>query len=172
MSKVYLVRHGQSEANINKIWGGDYPLTELGKEQAATVSGNIPEKPDAVYASCKKRAIQTAQTAYPEYNVTSYPEFDEIFTGSLEETTYNKETAIEVRSNPKIIREVYGGDDLNIRAEAALAKIKELAEGHRVIVIVSSDYLICSVLSLMEYGTADRIIEYKMKNCDNVCLEI
>lgn len=172
MTKVYLVRHGQSEANINKIWGGDYPLTDLGREQAATVPQKIPEKPDAVFASCKIRAIQTAQTAYPDYEIESYAEFDEIFTGSLEETTYNKETAAKVRSNPDELRDVYGGDDLNTRAKAAIAKLKEIADGKDVIVVVSSDYLICTILSTLDHGTADRISEYKMQNCDNVCIEI
>ena len=34
--RLYLVRHGQSEGNVAKTFHGhtDYPLTELGREQA------------------------------------------------------------------------------------------------------------------------------------------
>lgn len=37
MEKIYFVRHGESEANVEKKFAGqkeDSPLTELGREQA------------------------------------------------------------------------------------------------------------------------------------------
>ncbi|GAH89221.1 unnamed protein product, partial [marine sediment metagenome] len=54
--KFYLVRHGQSEANLHRIIAGHgaYPLTDLGKEQAKSLGQEFLKKGikfDAVYAS-------------------------------------------------------------------------------------------------------------------------
>lgn len=60
---IYLVRHGQSEANSQKIVSGhfDTPLTELGKEQAAAAAAKLSDVTfDAVYSSDLQRAIHTA----------------------------------------------------------------------------------------------------------------
>ncbi|MBB4824933.1 2,3-bisphosphoglycerate-dependent phosphoglycerate mutase [Sporosarcina luteola] len=63
--ELLIIRHGQSEADLLGVLEGraDFPLTELGKEQAgkmaAYVAGNIP--PDLILASPLKRASATAQ---------------------------------------------------------------------------------------------------------------
>ncbi|OCA90558.1 phosphoglycerate mutase [Bacillus sp. FJAT-27225] len=62
--ELLLIRHGQSEADLLGVHEGraDFPLTELGLEQAAKladyVSSNL--KPDIIVASPLKRALQTA----------------------------------------------------------------------------------------------------------------
>ena len=42
--RLYLVRHGQSEGNVAKTFHGhtDYPLTELGREQARQAPTPFP----------------------------------------------------------------------------------------------------------------------------------
>lgn len=62
--KFYLVRHGQSEANVHRIIAGhgEYPLTDLGKEQAKSLGQEFLKKGikfDAVYASDIVRASET-----------------------------------------------------------------------------------------------------------------
>ncbi len=73
MKTIYYVRHGQSEANSRKLFGGSMntPLTELGREQAKTIGHTILEggfKVDAVIASTLDRASDTAQLAAAEFN--------------------------------------------------------------------------------------------------------
>ncbi len=62
--KLYLVRHGESEGNAQKLFYGwaDYPLTDLGREQARTLCGRMKEVEIArCYASPLSRAFETAQ---------------------------------------------------------------------------------------------------------------
>ena len=64
MTRIILVRHGQSEANANQIFAGhsDFPLTEFGHKQAALLGKYLKEheKIDRIYSSDLKRAYQTA----------------------------------------------------------------------------------------------------------------
>lgn len=63
MTKIILVRHGESEANFSKTYTGqsDIPLTERGHEQAAAAAKYIKnhENISKVYASPLKRAFDT-----------------------------------------------------------------------------------------------------------------
>ncbi|GAB3575837.1 histidine phosphatase family protein [Amycolatopsis endophytica] len=62
--KLYLVRHGQTPANVAKILDTALPgpeLTELGREQARQLAGKLAAEPvRAVHASYATRAQQTA----------------------------------------------------------------------------------------------------------------
>lgn len=68
---IYLVRHGESEANIQKRYSGitDVDLSEKGKLQAAAAGKNlVPEKISHVYSSPLKRAKDTARIICKEIN--------------------------------------------------------------------------------------------------------
>jgi broad specificity phosphatase PhoE len=63
--RLMMVRHGQTSANIDKVWHGktDTALTDLGREQARKLGSwfhNIAE-PQVIYASPLQRAHNTAQ---------------------------------------------------------------------------------------------------------------
>lgn len=69
---LILIRHGQSQGNVDRCFGGHSatPLTDLGQEQAQATadhlvksanSGKPDEAPTHVYASDLRRAVQTAQ---------------------------------------------------------------------------------------------------------------
>ena len=49
--RLYLVRHGQSEGNVAKTFHGhtDYPLTELGREQARQAGEKLK---DTAFVRC------------------------------------------------------------------------------------------------------------------------
>jgi probable phosphoglycerate mutase len=71
--KIYLVRHGQNEDNLNGILNGhrDLPLTNLGREQAREAAQSIKNlnlKFDVVYSSPLIRAFETAQIISKESN--------------------------------------------------------------------------------------------------------
>jgi broad specificity phosphatase PhoE len=61
MTRVLLIRHGQSEWNADGRWQGqaDPPLTDLGRHQAAHAARNLGTV-DAVVASDLQRASETA----------------------------------------------------------------------------------------------------------------
>jgi len=62
----YIVRHGESEANVRKVAAGgglDSPLTNNGVEQARTLASvihHLPVKPSRIYHSPQIRAKHTA----------------------------------------------------------------------------------------------------------------
>lgn len=65
---VFLVRHGQSEANLHTYYTGqmDVPLTQLGREQAMSVAPILSQFPiDKVYSSDLSRAWETCELAIP-----------------------------------------------------------------------------------------------------------
>ena len=64
MKKLYCVRHGQSEKNVNNIYDptGNEPLTELGKKQAESLAERFLHiELDVIYSSKFLRAKQTAE---------------------------------------------------------------------------------------------------------------
>ena len=61
---VYVVRHGESESNVQGKWGGRYntALTPKGLEQAKLLTANLPDVHfEAIVASSLTRARQTAE---------------------------------------------------------------------------------------------------------------
>lgn len=63
MKRIYLVRHGESVANVEKRHGGgDTPLTELGLQQAVFIAQRVASFPiQKIIASSMVRAQQTAE---------------------------------------------------------------------------------------------------------------
>ena len=99
MTKIILVRHGQSVANANFIFAGhsDFDLTDFGREQAELVAKYLAanEKIDAIYSSDLKRAYNTA---LPTSRITGIPintttELREVYAGLWESqaTSYIEE---------------------------------------------------------------------------------
>ncbi|QYH55523.1 histidine phosphatase family protein [Liquorilactobacillus nagelii] len=72
MTILYIIRHGQSQANAKGILQGsqiDTPLTSKGKKQAETVGVQLKQQKinfDLVYASPLLRAAQTAAIIAPK----------------------------------------------------------------------------------------------------------
>ncbi|MFS0723984.1 histidine phosphatase family protein [Paenibacillus sp. 1P07SE] len=63
-TRIYLVRHGQTEWNVEHRFQGhqDSPLTPLGLQQAGWLADALQEEPlDAIYASSSTRAMRTAE---------------------------------------------------------------------------------------------------------------
>ena len=66
MITVYLVRHGQTEENLQRIFQGHLPgtLTEEGKRQAVGLRSKLKDLPlDAVVSSDLKRVVDTVNLA-------------------------------------------------------------------------------------------------------------
>lgn len=66
--KLFLIRHGQTTANVNKQYAGqqDVPLTEEGRQQAERIRPILGQISfDKVYSSDLSRAINTQMLALP-----------------------------------------------------------------------------------------------------------
>lgn len=66
LTPFYMIRHGQTEANLAQLWAGslDSPLTVLGRQQAQAARKTVESlstKPTVIYHSNLSRARDTAQ---------------------------------------------------------------------------------------------------------------
>lgn len=87
MTRLLLIRHGQSTANIAGVFAGhlDYPLTELGRQQVELTAEYIASQytVDKVYASDLSRARETGEIAARKLGagLEVHPGLREIFAG-------------------------------------------------------------------------------------------
>lgn len=80
MSKVYLVRHGQTAWNVGEIFRGraDIPLDETGKQEVHLAGEALKDETlHAVYSSPLSRSIETAENIAKFHNIPVTP-FDAI----------------------------------------------------------------------------------------------
>lgn len=95
MTRIILVRHGQSEANVAHLFAArtDTPLTELGRRQADAIAHYLVahEKIDAVYASDLSRATNTVRPVADRLGLTVIPApgLREIYAGVWENQPYD-----------------------------------------------------------------------------------
>ncbi len=90
MTKLILIRHGQSLANAQNLFAGhsDFDLSDLGKEQARRAADWIAahERVDAIYSSDLLRAYHTATPLGERLRLPVIPDtgLREIFAGEWE----------------------------------------------------------------------------------------
>ena len=84
--KLYLIRHGQTDNNVKRLFSGWYPaqLTDEGREQARRVGQRLRGLSfDRVYASDLDRTVETAGLIFPDCEVMPISDLREIHVGSL-----------------------------------------------------------------------------------------
>ncbi len=84
--KIYVVRHGESEANKKRFFAGWAPvsLTEKGVKDAESIREYMSSiKFDKVYSSDLVRSIQTTETALPGVEYETTPLLREVNVGNL-----------------------------------------------------------------------------------------
>lgn len=72
MPHRYLLRHGESTANLERIYAGwtDVPLTKTGRSQARKAALEIKRTPiDVIYSSPLSRALETARIVATEIGI-------------------------------------------------------------------------------------------------------
>ncbi len=95
MTKLLIIRHGQSEANLQGVFVGhtDSPLSDLGKRQAEVTADYIVANfhVDAVYASDLERAFYTGKAVADRLGLTVTPMkgMREIFAGDWETVKFD-----------------------------------------------------------------------------------
>jgi probable phosphoglycerate mutase len=98
ITKLFLVRHGQSAGNAEGRFGGHgtTPLSELGRHQAELAAEALAKEGiDAIFSSDLDRAMQTAEPLSQKLNIPVYSTkaFRERHVGVLEGLTFDESKA-------------------------------------------------------------------------------
>lgn len=191
--RVILLRHGESEANVNKQFAGflDTPLTERGRaqaEQAALYMGWYHF--DRVISSSLERAYETAQIAtsvnqagqccVPYERIESHEGLKEMNFGLCEGLTYDQILAqmpeLVKQTNSDYAHATYPeGESLHtfyhrvVNAYELLKQSLFKTEGN--ILLVSHSGVIRAILAYELGGGFEAYWHYKIENCGYAVLE-
>ncbi|HMF57263.1 MAG TPA: histidine phosphatase family protein [Pyrinomonadaceae bacterium] len=165
-TRVLLIRHGQSEGNAERRFGGHTatPLSERGRRQAeATARALASENFSAIYSSDLLRAVETAE---PLAHVANLPiektdAFRERSVGVMEGLTFEEAAELHPEQYSALLRRdfehvILGGESyrqLLDRASRVLDRAIEENRGGR-IAIFSHTGTIC-ILTLHIMGALD-----------------
>lgn len=120
--RLFLIRHGQSRANVDAIiQGGDDPLTDLGRTQAHAAGKHLADRRGVthLYASPMARARETAEIIgnYLDLKPSLEAGLAEIDPGTAvgmtwdEWTATNPELAERLRSNKRTLEDRWEGGE-------------------------------------------------------------
>ena len=162
---LFLVRHGQSEANILDVFGSqyDYKLTSQGIEEAESIRDTLAmHSYDKVYTSDLSRAINTQKIALPKRDATITPLVREIDEGNLVGTSIK--AAAQKYGRDFMIKRDYTDFD----GESAAAMQKRIREFLR-LVENSNDK---TTIVFAHNGTINTMLEIAVKgDYDRTALE-
>ncbi len=169
MTRLILVRHGQSEANKAIYFAGhtDAPLTELGRAQAEAAGRYLKqhEHIDAVYASSLCRAMETARPAAEAFSMPVTPEAElrEIYAGLWEglpfselEVTYAADRRLWYTDLASAL--CTGGEtvaDVFDRVVRAVTRIAEENEGKTVLIASHWTPILCMICRALQKPFAE-----------------
>ena len=147
VTRLYLVRHGQSAGNAEGRFGGHSPtpLSKLGEEQAKiTAAALAREKITAIYSSDLIRAVKTAEPLAEllDLPIIKTSAFRERKVGVLEGLTFDESKEKHPKDyyaliNRNIQHVITGGESyrqLLRRATGTLREILQIHRGERVVI--------------------------------------
>ena len=164
MSKLILVRHGDTELNsAERYWGhSDVELSPSGFRQAERLRDRLAaQKIDAIYSSDLQRASVTAEIIASRHQlaVTTFAELREINFGKLEGLTFDKinrlypEVArLWVERSPKL--KYPGGesfDEFNNRVSRFAGRLRKHVPEETILIVAHSGplrLLVCQLLGI------------------------
>ena len=166
MSRLYLMRHGQTLFNLLRRKQGwcDSPLTELGIEQAKTVGDLVRERGvsfDCAYSSTSERACDTLELAFPDIPYTRVK--------GLKEWNFGRFEGASEDLNPKLpygdFFKQYGGEDEIVLRERLMATITEIMRrpGHESVLCVSHGAAMAQVMRAVGVEPLD--LKNRIGNC-------
>lgn len=158
---IHLIRHMQSEANLKRIWGGDYPLTEKGIKDAHELKAQLTFHPDILVVSPLVRAQQTARILFPEMPMVIDEAFREIHFGDYENTPIKDDEFSRIyKTKTSELHKISHGDNVKERADRAILRLRDyLPQGE--VVAVCHDTLIRSVICRLKGESLDNMPKYK-----------
>ena len=165
-TRVLLVRHGQSQGNAERRFGGHSPtpLSELGHRQAeATARALSNERVTAVYSSDLLRAVQTAEplARATGLEITRTASLRERSVGLMEGLTFEEAAAAHPEEYAALLRRDFehvlaGGESYRQLLDRAAAQLDRAIEHHRggTLALFSHTGTIC-ILALHLMGALD-----------------
>ena len=163
MTEIILVRHGETEWNVQQVFRGriDIELNETGVRQAELLAEYLSGvKIDAIYSSPLRRALKTAEViaGYHKLEVEIAPGLIDFDFGKWQGLPHQevkhryKELYAEWIKNPHLIK-MPDGESLNDVRERALSVVDEVVAKHEETVVLVSHrvvnkVLICALLGL------------------------
>lgn len=178
MAKIFLIRHGTTDSNMNGVFQGvsDFPLNRLGLAQAEALGDRFKgEDIRAVYASNLQRAYRTAEGAIRQLTgltINQDPELREINGGRLE----GRELAVNLAEYPDVMErfrtqpgslQCPGGDsgkDVYLRMSQAVDKIALQYGPEEQIMIVSHGFAIQALMAFIKGYPAEEMPAYICHN--------
>jgi broad specificity phosphatase PhoE len=185
MSKIYLVRHGETEWNKEGRSQGcsnDIPLSSIGVKQAEAIGERLKDEAiDMFFSSSLARAYETASIIAKHHNkdVVTHKEFMEISFGVFEGLRFDEikeryKEEYEIWRDTPHIHKVPGAESLNSLKERSLTLLMEIinCNSDKNILVVSHGItikiLIASILgidfanlhTIKQDNTALSIFEY------------
>lgn len=139
MTHFYVIRHGETEWNIQRRFQGqcNSPLTEAGIAQAVAAQPQAAAlAPDVVYSSDSQRAVETAKLLLPTWEPVQNPLLREIALGDLEGVCIDdpgdlKSVADQWYEHPDVYLPAGNGESVPQLMERAQAFLNHVATQHR-----------------------------------------
>jgi len=164
MTRIYLVRHGQTEWNRGLRFRGraDIPLDENGRKQASAIANALRGKGiSAIYSSPLRRSVETARPAAAVFHLKivtlqglidiNYGEWEGLAYDEVRQRYADLYRAWEER--PDSVRFPNGEslDEVKRRSFAAFMEVVEKNSGNSILIIphrVINKVLLCAILGL------------------------
>jgi broad specificity phosphatase PhoE len=184
MTRLLLIRHGETDWNVEGRWQGhaDVPLNACGHAQAQEVAASLSgTRIDAIYASDLKRAAETAAPlAHSQgLKIRIDPRLREIDQGKWQgllieeiQTRYGEEFRRR-RENPLEVAPPGGETALQVR-ERVLTAVKDIHAAHpdQTVAIVSHGFALAVIRAFFEAIPIGRVWDLVPGNGQVVELEI
>jgi probable phosphoglycerate mutase len=184
-SRVLLVRHGQSEGNVARVWTsarGGFPLTALGHEQARAAGESLRGRGVvAVYGSPLVRAQETAAEIGAILGLPAY-ELE-----GVEELHVGIHEGVHDDHVGPVAEQVFGawwrdndlsggfeggetGEQIAARMRGALDRVADEHPGETAVVVSHGGAMAVGVVALCSLD-ASYVATHLLKNCDVVELD-
>jgi len=156
--KLFIVRHGQSEANLGMRYTGqfDAPLTDLGRQQAMAIRPVLaPYTFDKVYSSDLSRAAETCALALPGAEVEHTRLLREYDVGTLMGKEWDSVPPFQPE-DPKMRPDYtsYGGENVEMMCDRVRQFLSALESSEAEYVAAFSHFGFMKCLLRVVLGTA------------------
>lgn len=141
---LFIVRHGDTKANLNDIEAGplDFPLAKKGVKDVSFIAKTLAKvKINAVYSSPVYRAVQTARLVAKPHKL-KVKTLEELTEAKLKPQFVGKKGRHHILTSPDAFTET--NDDLLVRTAKAIEIIQKNASGN--VVVVSHGDVITAIL--------------------------
>lgn len=189
-TRIYLLRHGQSEANISKVLAGhlDSKLTDQGRQEAQRRAGSLSgHRIDHFYASDLQRARITAEIiaqqfnksvslspllrerSFGEYEGVLFDEYLKVFKTKLE--AFEALKTLEEKLSFKFHSDIESEQEVLARLTTFFRQVVLQHQGQTVLA-VSHGGMIRSLLASLEWASHADLLRGAVKNTGYCVLQL